>query len=374
MNSDTLVIGAGPAGLAVAGCLVQQGLQPQVIDEAQEVASSWRAHYEHLHLHTVKSHSALPGVPFAKTLPRYVPRQAVVDYMAAYAGLHQIKPDFGERAVAITPQSGGWKTTTQTGRHYVSSSVVLATGANRHPRVPVFPNQASFTGKVLHSHAYRDASLFIGQRVLVVGMGNTGAEIALDLVAQGVRAALSVRSPLNIVYRDILGRPTQLTAMALARLPSAWGDAAARVVRDLTVGDLTRWGIRTSPMSPMKQLREHGKTPLIDIGTLARIKRGDIKVHPGIEMFTKTGLRFLDGSESNFDAVILATGYEARINQLFPETPVVVDANGMPCEVVGSGAMAGVYFVGFDLRKAGGVLRTIGLQARQVASEINAST
>ena len=370
MNSDVLVIGAGPAGLAVAGCLVQRGLTPRVIDKAEQVAASWRGHYERLHLHTVKQLSALPGVPFPKHYPRYVPRQALVDYLADYAQRHRIVPQTGEEAVAITPSAGGWQTLTQAGTRFESAAVVLATGANCRPRVPSVAGQAQYRGQVLHSRVYRNAAPFAGQRVLVVGMGNTGAEIALDLVEQGVQAALSVRSPLNIVYRDVLGRPTQLTSILLAKLPAAWGDAAARVLRDLTVGKLSRWGLQTSAISPLRQLREHGKTPVIDVGTLARIKRGDIKVHPGIAGFTPDGVRFVDGTEQKFDTVIMATGYEPQIQRLFPGSSLAVDANGMPVDVIGQGALAGVCFVGFDNRQAGGVLRTIGLQATRVADEL----
>src|SRR5690606_7596456 len=126
---------------------------------------------------------------------------------------------------------------------------------------------------------------FAGQRVLVVGMGNTGAEIALELADKGIPVSLAVRSPLNIVRRDVLGRPTQLTSIMLDRLPPRLGEPIARFLRDLTVGDLGRWGIATSPMSPLRQLRLEGRTPVIDIGTIAAIRRGEILVRPGIARF-----------------------------------------------------------------------------------------
>ncbi len=370
MDTDVLVIGAGPAGLAVAGCLVQRGVQPLVIDQADQVASSWRGHYERLHLHTVKTHSALPGVPFPDSYPRYVPRQALVDYLADYAQRHKIRPRLGEQVTAITPIAGGWQATTLAGNRFEARAVVLATGANCEPRVPHIGGQTQYRGQVIHSRSYRNAQPFAGQRVLVVGMGNTGAEIALDLVEQGVQAALSVRSPLNIVLRDVLGRPTQLTSILLAKLPAAWGEAIATMLRNLTVGDLSRWGLQTAAISPLRQLREHGKTPVIDVGTLARIKRGEIKVHPGIEAFTADGLRFVDGSEHPFDAVILATGYAPTIQRLFPGRTLATDNTGMPLDVVGQGEFAGVCFVGFDIRQPGGVLRTISLQARRVADAL----
>ena len=369
-NSDAVVIGAGPAGLAAAACLIQRGRQPLVLERAGELGASWRSHYERLHLHTVKTHSALPGLPFPDSAPRYVSRQDVVDYLTAYAAHHRITPRVGADVASIVPRDGGWQVATSDGQRYVAPAVVVATGANNRPNRPEFNGQASFAGRIVHSGDYRNAAPFRGRRVLVVGMGNTGAEIALDLAEQGATAALSVRSPLNVVYRDVLGRPTQLTSMALARLPDRWGDAIARWLCTVTVGDIDRYGLQRSELSPLRQLREHGRTPVIDIGTLARIKLGEIAVFPGIDRFTPDGVRFVDGREAPFDAVVLATGYSAGVERLFPETEVPLDANGMPRDVIGQDALRGVCFVGFDLRQPGGLLRTIGLQAQVVAAAI----
>ena len=373
---DTLVIGAGPAGLATAACLAQRGARALVIDQAPEVASSWRHHYERVHLHTVKTHSALPGLPFPDSAPRYVSRQGVVDYLTRYADHHGIEPELGETVVAIepAPHGAGWITRMESGRQIGSRHVVVATGANRRPRAPALPHRERFGGRVLHSREYRNAQPFAGQRVLVVGMGNTGAEIALDLVEHGVRAALSVRSPLNIVYRDVLGRPTQLSSILLSKLPPALGDAAATLLRNLSVGDLGRYGLHTATASPLRQLREEGKTPVIDVGTVARIKSGDIQVYPGIQTLLHGGVRFTDGTEHPFDTVLLATGYDAAVNELFPSTPLPLDARGMPAEVVGQGALAGVYFVGFDVRQPGGLLRAIAGQAQMVADHISGAS
>jgi hypothetical protein len=172
------------------------------------------------------------------------------------------------------------------------------------------------------------------------------------------------------VHRDVLGRPTQVTSMMLARLPTRIGDAVARVLRDLTVGDLGRYGLRTSTMSPLRQLREEGRTPVIDVGTLGMIKRGKIAVRPGIERFTPDGVQFADGRSETYGTVILATGYRPALGELFPGVRLEVDANGMPAQPAGAGELAGVYFVGFDVRQPGGLLRTIGQQAMQVADRI----
>jgi cation diffusion facilitator CzcD-associated flavoprotein CzcO len=367
---DVLVIGAGPAGLAVSACLTRHGLRPQVIEQADSVASSWHAHYRRLHLHTVRRHSSLPYMPFPSEWPRYVPRQQVAEYLASYAREFGIAPAFGEEAVAITRAGEQWETLCRSGRRFRSRFVVVSTGANKVPNLPTFPGQQAFGGRVLHSREYRDAAPFAGQRVLVVGMGNTGAEIALDLAEQGVDVTLAVRSPVNIVLRDVLGRPTQVTAMLLSRLPNAVADAIAIAFRKLTVGDLRHHGLRTPSHSPLRQLREEGRTPVIDVGTVAMIKRGGIAVRPGIDSFTSEGVRFSDGRAERHDAVIMATGYRPALDALFPGVPVPVDANGMPPGIAGRGSLDGVYFVGFDVRQPGGLLRTIGLQAMQVADAI----
>jgi cation diffusion facilitator CzcD-associated flavoprotein CzcO len=372
-EADVVVIGAGPAGLAAAACLVQRGYSPLVLDRAQDIASSWRHHYERLHLHTVKTHSALPGRPFPDDAPRYVPRQGVVDYLEAYARQHGIEPELGQNVTAVEPRSGPgapWEVVLTGGRRIAANHVVVATGANRQPHTPSLPGEEVFQGRLLHSRSYRRAAPFAGQRVLVVGMGNTGAEIALDLAEHGVRTALSVRSPVNIVRRDVLGRPTQVSSLMLSKLPPFLGDALASLLRDATVGNLQRHGLSTARISPLRQLREQGKTPMIDIGTLDRIKAGDIQVYPGIERLTTGGVRFTDGREHPFDSVLLATGYDADLGPLFPFTALPLDERGLPSQLSGEGALQGLHFVGFDVRQPGGLLRAIARQAPLVAERI----
>ena len=101
---DTLVIGTGPAGLAAAACLLKHGVPVLVIDRSNDVGASWRGYYDRLHLHTVNTHSALPGLPFPKRAPRYVSRQAVVDYLCAYAQQHGLSPEMGQEVVSIEPE------------------------------------------------------------------------------------------------------------------------------------------------------------------------------------------------------------------------------------------------------------------------------
>ena len=126
-------------------------------------------------------------------------------------------------------------------------------------------------------------------------------------------------------------------------------------------------------MSPLRQLREHGQTPVIDVGTLARIKSGQIAVFPGIRRLVAGAAEFVDGRMAKLDAIVLATGYRAGVAALFPDSTVPVDESGLPTQLAGTGELAGVFFVGFDVRQAGGLLRTIGQQALSVATRIGAA-
>lgn len=390
MSDDpcTLVIGGGPAGLAAAACLQQAGLRPCVLEKGQAVGTSWRSHYRRLHLHTVKELSALPGLAFPAEAPRYVPRAQVVDYLEAYARHFALQVQTGCEVVSVARATEGaagaerakgaegWEVCARVAnggselRRWQVRRVVLASGANAQPRRPALPGEEVFGGRVLHSRHYNDALAFAGQRVLVVGMGNTGAEIALDLCEQGVAVALSVRSPVNIVHREFLGRPSQRSSLLLARLPQRWGDTVAGWLRDLSVGDLSAYGLRTPVGSPLAQLREEGRTPVIDVGTVAQIRAGGIAVYPGIDQLVPGGVRFVDGRQAAFDTVLLATGYGAALQALFPTLKLPLDARGLPTSAIGAGELAGLCFVGFDLRQPGGLLRTIAQQAQAVARHL----
>jgi cation diffusion facilitator CzcD-associated flavoprotein CzcO len=373
MDTPTLIVGAGPAGLAVAGRLRQAGLDFEVIEKSDRVSDAWHRHYDRLRLHTVKQLSNLPGLDFPEHYPRYVPRQELAEYYDEYAHRFSIEPIFGEEAVSIRRSDGTWLTKTESGLQLHSDHVVVATGLNRVPHRPTYPGEERFTGRLIHSREYQDPLPFAGQSVLVVGMGNTGAEIALDLSEAGVGTTISVRGPVNVVPRDVLGRPTQLTARMLARLPSGLGDRLGSLLRSVTVGDLSRYGIATPELAPLAQLRERGKTPVIDIGTVSRIKTGEIEVGPAIDHFAVNCVVFSDHRQGRFDTVIFATGYRPMLEELFPDSQDVLDERGLPRRVVGDGAHRGLFFVGFDNHRPGGVLGTVVEESAAVVDRIRAT-
>jgi len=370
LETPTLIVGAGPAGLAVAGRMRQAGLEFLVIEKSSRVADSWHRHYERLHLHTVKQLSSLPGLPFPDHYPRYVPRQELADYYAEYARTFSVDPIFGEEASVILRSDGRWLTRTCRNLDILSDNVVIATGLNRAPHRPSYQGEDRFTGRLIHSREYRDPEPFAGETVLVVGMGNTGAEIALDLSEAGVETTISVRGPVNIVPRDVLGRPTQLTARMLARLPSELGDRLGSLLRKMTVGDLSSYGIATPDLAPLAQLRVRGKTPVIDVGTVSRIKAGQIAVRPAIDRLDDDTVVFSDGAVERFDTVILATGYKPVLEELLGDGKDILDQRGLPRQVVVEGARQGLFFVGFDNHRPGGVLGTVVEESAVVVDRI----
>ncbi|NUO00253.1 MAG: NAD(P)/FAD-dependent oxidoreductase [Saprospiraceae bacterium] len=369
---QNLIIGAGPAGLAVAGRLRQLGIPFEIIEKSDHVADAWRRHYDRLCLHTVKELSHLPGFPFPENYPRYVPRSKLVDYYEAYAKKYQIHPLTGQEVVHLRRKQGIWLVRT-TKQDFRAANVVIATGANRVPVVPQWPGQEAYRGQLLHSSAYKNPAPWSDQKVLVVGMGNSGAEIALDLCENGVDVHLSVRGPVNIVPRDFLGNPTQKTALKLAKLPYWLGDRIGILLRSITIGDLSRFGIATPAMPPSKQLRLSGKTPVIDIGTVAKIKSGKIKVQPAVRSFTPEGVVFENGSSLPFDAVILATGYRSRLGDFIEYTQGLLDDYDLPRYTIGEGEFQGLFFVGFDNYTTGGVLGVINRDSAIIANAIATS-
>ena len=370
METPTLIVGAGPAGLAVAGRLRQAGLEFAVIEKSDRVGDAWHRHYDRLHLHTVKQLSHLPGLDFPEQYPRYVPRKELADYYTRYADVFSIEPMFGAEAEEILPSAEKWLTRTQHGPEISSDHVVVATGLNRVPQRPSHEGEDGFAGRRIHARDYREPGPFAGQRVLVVGMGNTGAEIALDLSEAGVDSTISVRGPINIVPRDVLGRPTQLTARMLARLPTGLADRLGSLLRKMTVGDLTPYGIATPEIAPLAQLRVRGKTPVIDVGTVSLIKKGLIAVRPGIDHIETDMVVFTDGRKERYDTVIFATGYRPVLEEILNAGTDVLDEKGLPRQVIGEGPSRGLFFVGFDNHRPGGVLGTVFEESKTVVDRI----
>lgn len=371
-STPTLIIGAGPGGLAMAGRLRQQGLEFEIVEQSGDIAHSWHNHYDRLHLHTVKQLSALPGLDFPEEYPLFVPRLQLIQYYEQYARHFDIKPHFHSKVTDIRSLTNGkWEVEIKDQDGFVADQVVIATGVNRVPFYPHWDGQENFKGEIIHSRYYKNPEPFIGKKVLIIGMGNTGAEVALDLANHNVETYLSVRSPVNIVPLIFMGKPTQLTAKKLEKIPFGLGDWLGTRIRTMAMGNLKKYGLKTSKMPPAKQLRETGKTPVIDLGTVDQIKAGKIKVLPDIDHINLEGfLLFKNGQQHHFDTIILATGYRAQVEDILENTEGLLDQFHVPKGPIGSGKHKGLYFIGFDNYKLGGILGTINTDSEIVTKDI----
>lgn len=367
-DPTAIIIGAGPAGIATAACLKRRGIPFVLLEQRARVGSAWHNHYERLHLHTARNHSSLPFTPFPTTLPTYVPRADVVAYLEDYARQHDLEPVFGVEVQRVSRDGDSWLVEAE-GRQWRAPHVVMTTGTNRVPRVPTWPDRDLFRGRVLHSREFKSGRDFKGKRVLVVGAGNSGAEIALDLCEQGAITSICIRGPINVVPRDVLGIPAQVIGIHTSWQPRAWADRSMRLLSHLLIGDLRRWGIQRKDVGPLRQISEEGAIPLIDIGTIARIKAGEIAVVPGIERFTDSGVRCVDGAEHALDAVVLATGYTTGLAAILADSEAVLDGRGLPRVYAPACPAPGLHFVGFA-NVSTGLLREIGRHAQAVAEVI----
>lgn len=366
--SDILVIGAGPAGLAVSACLHRHRLPHTVVEQANEVASRWHRHYDRLHLHSVKRHSTLPGSPWAREAPPYPSRAQVIEYFSRYASEHAVAPRFGVAVERLRRAGERFRVDTSEGP-LQPRVVIVATGYNGVPHRPPLPGLATFAGPVLHSSAYRNARPFAGQKVLVVGCGNSGAEIALDLAEQQVDVAMVVRGPVHVVPRDLYGRPTQEVAILLSPLPLALRDALVVPVLNHAVGDLRRWGIVRPAIGPNRMIEEHGRVAMIDIGTIAQVKAGRIRVLPAVERVSAGGVHFASGAMERCDAIVLATGYRTGLADWIDGFEAIADARGRPHRFGRETAIPGLYFVGFNSPPSG-ALREIAQEAVRLAGPL----
>jgi cation diffusion facilitator CzcD-associated flavoprotein CzcO len=367
VRTNTVIVGGGPAGLAVGACLQRQGLSAIILEQADQVGATWRRHYDRLHLHSDKAHSTLPFVDFPADVPRYPSRAQTVDYLQDYAERFELRMRFGQEVVSARPADGLWEARTRN-TCYLAENLVIATGQARVPRVPSWPGQETFPGTVCHSSEYRNGRAFAGREVLVVGFGNSGGEIAIDLHEHGARPSIAVRSPVNVIPRELFGLPILTHAVLLSKLPARLADAVTTPVLRLLYGDLTELGLRRPPYGPLEQIERTGRIPLLDTGTIALIKEGAVRVCSGLDRFDGSVVHFSDGTHAAFDAVVLATGYRPQVDAFLKDAGLALDKGGAPVHS-GREVRPGLYFCGFYVSPTG-MLREAALEAKAIARSI----
>jgi putative flavoprotein involved in K+ transport len=368
-----VVVGAGPAGLAVAATLSRAGVPYAILERGPDVGSAWQARYDSLRLHTARWLSGLPGVPIPRRYGRWVSRDDFVSYLQDYADRFGVHPEFGVDVHRIDREGigrtgTGWRLQTSQGPRD-ADAVVVATGYSRVSHLPDWPGRETFTGELAHSSEYRSPSAYRGRHVLVVGAGNSASEIALDLTTVGARVDLAVRTPPNIVRRDTFGVPSQLLGIALKRAPERVMNPLSAALRRVSVPDLSAHGLPAPAGDGFTQFLRTRTVPILDHGFVDAVRAGRIRVVATVDGMAGAEVQLRDGTVLRPDAVICATGFRPGLEPLVGHLGVL-DERGMP-RAHGAATLPGLYFVGVTVELAG-LLREIGLEARAVARDLAA--
>ncbi|KAJ1393510.1 Pyridine nucleotide-disulfide oxidoreductase, class-II [Sesbania bispinosa] len=361
-----VIVGGGPSGLATAACLKEKGIPSLIIERAHCLASMWQLKtYDRLCLHLPKQFCQLPLMPFPNNFPSYPTKQQFLSYLKAYADRFDIKPLFSKTVVSadFDHRCGFWRVkTTSTPpqeeeeiTEYVCQWLIVATGENAEEIVPQIEGMDEFEGPILHSSAYKSGSVFCGKRVLVVGCGNSGMELCLDLCDHNAHPSLVVRDTVHILPQHMFGKSTFGLSMSLLKcFPICLVDKFLLLMSHLMLGDTAQFGLNRPKIGPLQLKNLSGKTPVLDVGTLALIKSGKIKVCRGIKQVTQHAVEFVDGKIENLMPLFWQLG-----------TDMFCESEGLPFPNRWKGEN-GLYAVGFS--KSG--LLGASIDAKRIADDI----
>ncbi|GMJ07229.1 YUCCA4 [Hibiscus trionum] len=365
-----IIVGAGPSGLATSACLTQQGVPSLILEKTDCVASLWQNRtYDRLKLHLPKHLCELPLLGFPRDFPKYPTKLQFVSYLESYASHFLIQPRFNQavRRAEYDRGFGFWRVQTQDSE-YVSRWLIVATGENAEPVIPDIPGINIFDGSVLHTSSYESGFEFRNQRVLVVGCGNSGMEVSLDLCRYNAIPHMVVRNTVHVLPREMFGFSTFGIAMTLLKwFPLKLVDKFLLLVSNSILGNTDRIGLKRPKTGPIELKNITGKSPVLDVGALSLIKSGKIKVMEGVKEITRNGAKFVDGQEKEIDSIILATGYKSNVPTWLKGCESF-NKNGMPKTPFPNGWKAdeGLYTVGFTGR---GLLGTAS-DAVKIAEDI----
>lgn len=373
--APVFVVGAGPAGLAAAAVLRQAGQPVTVLERGPAVGTSWRGHYDRLHLHTIRQLSGLPGLPIPESYGRWVSRDDLVRYLEQYVAHHQLDVRAGVEVRRVDPtepgraDGGRWRLHTTQGDLPPARTVVVATGYNHTPHQPDWPGQETFTGKLLHAKDYRNPTPYQGLDVLVVGVGNTGAEIAADLAEGGAaRVRLAIRTPPHIVRREVAGWPAQRTGLLVRHLPTGPVDRIARWLARVSIPDLGRYGLPRPSDGLYTRVRRDGAIPVQDVGLIAAVQAGTVEPVAAVVGIDGATVQLADGSTIEPEVIIAATGYRRGLEPLVGHLDVL-NGHGLPAAPAGTPARPGLYFLGYSV-SLGGALHDMANEAAQIGRSV----
>ena len=339
---DVVVVGGGQAGLALGHHLAKRGVDFVILEAASEPAAAWRGRWDSLRLFTPARYSGLPGLPFPGDPDRYPSREDVVDYLTAYAERFGLPVELGSPVRSVAPRAGGYRVDLGD-RSYEAGQVVIATGPFQVPFLPPLSDRLDPRVPAMHSVEYRSPQDVRYGRVLIVGGGNTGFQIAEEL-SESHEVHLSIGSRQTPLPQRIFGRSVfwYLDRTGLIRLPRTTRVGRRMAGRDTLIG--------SSP----RGIRKHG-----------------VRVHGRTTGIAGTRFTFDDGGTLEPDAVIWATGF--RTDHSWVDA-AVFDAAGEVTHERGVTAAPGLYFLGLTWQHTRGsaLLGWVGDDAEHIAGRIEA--
>jgi len=364
---DVVIIGAGPAGVSAALSLKDRGFRPLLVDRADSVAATWRSRYDRLKLNTGRQFSHLPGRPYPQGTPLFPTRDDVVDHLDRHAHEDGIDILLNTAVTRIDRNHRGWRLTTSDG-DLNASQVVVATGYLHTPVVPQWPG--TFSGDLMHSSEYRNPTPYKGKRVLVVGSGSSGMEIASDLsTGAAEKVWLSVRTPPNLLPRNgPVGLPNDVISIPLYHLPARIADRIAASARRQAFGDLSAFGLPLPTDGPFARAhRLHVAPSILDAEVIDAVRDKAVEIVSAVTAFDHDHVVLSDGSRIPADTVICATGYRPNLAELVGHLGVLTP-QGLPTAQAPTPAARGLYFHGLLSRPS--LIGYVAKQSRALARRI----
>ena len=361
---NVVIVGGGPGGLAVSQQLATRGISSVILERGDRAGWMWGQVYDSLRLHTGKHLSSLPGMPFPARTSLFPTLSEFTAYLESYVHRFQLPIRTGVEARGLHRENGGWIVETGAGQ-YRASAVVVATGIMSSPVLPDFLEASSYSGLMFHSTEYRRPDERLGRSILVVGIGNSAAEIASELAASGREVCISVRSGANVIPRSIAGIPSQYFGWSMSWLPAP---LQRRIVRGTGLfGNVLR---RRPAGLPRKRTFDACQdVPVIGRAIQDHISAGRVRLLPGVAALSENGVLFTDGAEWVGDAVILATGYRAAIEWMGEYGSRDSCGFGDRRDRVRSMGYPDLYFVGHNYDGRGG-LYNIRIDAKRIGRHI----
>ncbi len=366
---DAVVIGAGPSGLAVARELEHRhGIRTLVVDRAAAPAISWRTRYDNFRLNTNGFLSHLPGQRIPLSAGRWPSREDMVCYFDRYVQQQNIALELGCEVNRIDRAECGWQLDTSSGE-IRTAAIILATGNYRTSTIPPWPGLKQFTGELVHSSEFRNAWPYRGRDVLVVGAGNSAADIAVQLADHGARRIwLAVRTPPHLVRRAMGPFPSDIFLEVFARVPASMVDPVIGRLNRLMWGDLSVYGFHQPPLGLKATVEQHGRIPTLADELVTAVRAGHVQVLAAVEAVASDRVILSDGTSVAPQVIIAATGFRSDLESLVGHLGVL-DVDGNPRGGFACHLGDGMFAIGYGIPPRG-PLRAIRLNATPLARQV----